>query len=149
MAERAGHDGPIVLFDGVCNLCNGAVQFLIERDPQGVITFAPLQSAVAADLLATCDRPTEGLDSIVLVEDGQCYRKSTAVLRVARHLAGPARWLWPLRWVPRLLRDAVYDLVARSRYHIFGRRDACMRPTPAVADRFLTGPTADDSPETG
>jgi predicted DCC family thiol-disulfide oxidoreductase YuxK len=149
MSQRPGLAGPIVLFDGVCNLCNGAVQFLIEHDPEGAISFAPLQSEAAADLMAACDRPTGNLDSVVLIEDGHCYGKSTAILRVARHLEGPSRWLWHLRWVPRLLRDAVYDLVARSRYQVFGRRDTCMRPTPAVADRFLTDTAAGGSPAGG
>lgn len=141
--EAAGHstpttDGsPIILFDGVCNLCNGLVRFLIRRDPDGRFRFAPLQSDVGQELLERFDLPTDTLETFVLVEDGECYTKSTAALRTARHLGGVYALLSYLRFVPRPLRDAVYDLVAASRYRVFGRKDRCMIPSPDVEDRFL------------
>ena len=129
----------IVLFDGVCNLCNGAVLFIIDRDPRQRFLFAPLQSDFAVGLLASIDQeaPVAGADSIVLIEDGRVYLRSAAALRVAKHLSG----LWPLlgvlALVPTGLRDRAYDLVARNRYRWFGRQEACRVPTPELRQRFL------------
>lgn len=130
-------DAPIVLFDGVCNLCNGYVQFLLERDDEGVFHFASLQSEVAKQLLAAHDRPTDALESIVLIEGDESYGKSDAVLRIAKRLGGVYALLWPFRFVPRWLRDRAYDLVANRRYRLFGKRDRCMVPDDDVASRFL------------
>lgn len=135
-AAKAG-DHPVLLFDGVCNLCAGSVRFVVERDPAGRFRFAPLQSAAARDLLADHDADSTDLDSVVLLEDGVAHEKSEAALRVARHLEGPASLLWHARHVPRVLRDAVYDLVAATRYDVFGRKDRCMVPTPEMDERFL------------
>ena len=120
----------VILFDGVCNLC-------IDRDPVGTFRFAPLQSDVGERLLANSGVSGGDLDTIVLVEDGEVFVRSTAALRIARRLSGP----WPLLSVflavPRPLRDAVYDWVAVNRYDWFGKRDQCRVPTPALKDRFL------------
>ena len=130
------NDNPIILFDGVCNLCSGAVQFVIERDPAARFRFAALQSPVAARLMEST-RIGDRLDSIVLVEDGRVWTQSTAALRIARRLRFP----WPVAYamivVPRPLRDWIYNLVARNRYRWFGQREACMVPTPALRARFL------------
>jgi predicted DCC family thiol-disulfide oxidoreductase YuxK len=135
--EPATDDHAVVLFDGVCNLCNGAVNFIIDRDPDGYFRFAPLQSDAAAPYLDGTDDGVGDLGTIVLVEDGQTYVRSTAALRIARRLTAP----WPLLFlavaVPRPLRDAVYDWVARNRYDWFGTRDECRLPTPGLRDRFL------------
>ena len=126
----------MILFDGVCNLCNGAVQFVIERDPAARFGFAALQSPVAARLTAS-SRIGDRLDSIVLVEDGRVWTQSTAALRIARRLRFP----WPATYamivVPPPLRDWIYNLVARNRYRWFGKRETCMVPTPALRARFL------------
>ena len=132
-------DGPIVLFDGVCNLCSAAVRFLIARDPSGRLRFASLQSEAGARVLAAHGRaaPVGEPGSVLLVEGGRVYERSTAALRTAAHLSGP----WPLAVallaVPRPLRDAVYGVIARRRYRWFGRTDACWVPTPALRARFL------------
>ncbi|WP_267164101.1 thiol-disulfide oxidoreductase DCC family protein [Halovenus salina] len=131
-------EGPILLFDGVCNLCNWWVQFVIERDPEGVFRFAPLQSEAAGALLAEHGLDPGHLDSVVLIDGDRCYTESTAVLRAGRHLGGGYRLLWPLRFLPRRLRDWVYGLVAERRYDWFGKRDQCMVPSPELAERFLT-----------
>ena len=128
---------PVVLFDGVCNLCNGSVRFIIKRDPDARFQFAPLQSDAAASLIPSSpDRPALP-DSVVLVEDGRLFVRSTAALRSARRLRFP----WPLFWVfmivPRPIRDFVYDVIAHHRYQWFGKRTACMVPTKDVRDRFL------------
>ena len=126
-----------MLFDGVCNLCSGSVRFLIEHDSGATLRFAPLQSDVAGDLLDAVGLHDYDFDTIVLVEDEEYYTKSDAALRIARHLDRPWSLLWAFRYVPRLLRDAVYDIVASSRYAVFGRKEQCMVPTPEVRDRFL------------
>ena len=129
---------PVVLFDGVCNLCNGWVKFVVRRDPAGRFRFASLQSPFAAEALGGRGFPHDFLGSIVLLENGVVHTKSDAVLRVARGLSAP----WPLAtvfWVvPRAVRDVVYDWIARNRYRWFGKRDACMLPGPDDAARFLS-----------
>lgn len=127
----------VLLFDGVCNLCNGIVQFIIERDPDAHIKFAPLQSPVAVQLLAGHPNRANLPDTVVLVEDGQLYVRSTAALRAARHLRFPWFLARVFLIVPRPLRDRVYDWVARHRYGWFGKRDTCMVPTPELRARFL------------
>jgi predicted DCC family thiol-disulfide oxidoreductase YuxK len=133
LTSPAERDRPVILFDGVCNLCTGSVQFVIERDSRKRFRFASLQSPVAEQLLGRRD----DLESVVLVENGEIYRKSTAALRIARRLDG----LWPLLAVflvlPRFLRDAVYDWIGRRRYRMFGKRDACWVPSAELAERFL------------
>ncbi len=132
----------LVLFDGVCNLCNGSVQFIIDRDPNAYFRFAALQSDAAAPALAHCGRGDSTLDSIVLVEGGVCYSRSDAALRIARRLSG----LWPVVYVgilfPRLVRDLVYELIARHRYRWFGRTETCRIPTPELRARFLDDPAS-------
>lgn len=127
--------GSVVLFDGVCNLCNAAVRFIIRRDPGGRLRFAALQSEAAAVLLAAQAEPLP--DSIVLVEGGRVFTRSAAALRIARRLRFPWPLLYALIVVPRPLRDAVYGWIARNRYRWFGRSDQCMVPTPELRARFL------------
>jgi predicted DCC family thiol-disulfide oxidoreductase YuxK len=129
----------VVLFDGVCNLCSGTVNFLIDRDPRGELRFAALQSPAAAALLRSLGHPPPGPepDSILLVEGGRVYERSTAAIRIARHLGGAWRLLGLLVVVPRPVRDAVYRFVAARRYRWFGKADACRVPTPELQARFL------------
>jgi predicted DCC family thiol-disulfide oxidoreductase YuxK len=136
-AVEAAADHPVLLFDGVCNLCAGSVRFVVDRDPGGRFRFAPLQSDVARDLLADHDVDPDDLDTVVLLEEGEAYTKSDAALRVARDLEGPSSLAWHTRFVPRIVRDAVYDLVATVRYDVFGKKDRCMVPTPQLRERFL------------
>ena len=133
MTFAAEGDRPVILFDGVCNLCAGSVQFVIERDSGKQFRFASLQSPAAERLLGR----REDLESVILLQNGKTYRKSGAALRIARRLDG----LWPLLAVllviPGFLRDAVYDWIGRRRYRMFGKRDVCWTPQPELADRFL------------
>jgi predicted DCC family thiol-disulfide oxidoreductase YuxK len=126
-----------ILFDGVCNLCNGFVQFVIARDPGARFRFAALQSDAAASLLRDAGAIAPLPDSIVLVEDGRLHFRSDAALRILRGLRFP----WPLAYgfvvLPRFVRDRVYDLIAAHRYRWFGRRESCMIPTPDLERRFL------------
>jgi predicted DCC family thiol-disulfide oxidoreductase YuxK len=132
VAER-----PTILFDGVCNLCNQSVRFVLARDPRERFVFAPLQSEQGRELLSRVGGPADARSSIVLVEEGRCYLKSDAVLRILAGLSG----LWPalalFRVVPRCLRDAVYDWIAENRYRWFGQRTECPVPTPEQRRRFL------------
>lgn len=130
-------DEAVVLFDGVCNLCNGLVSFLIPRDPDGRLRFAALQSDAGQELLTRHGLPTEGFDSVVLVEEGQLYTKSDAAIRVAELLGWPYRAARVGRCLPRSLRNSLYDVVANNRYEWFGRKDQCMVPDEDVSDRFL------------
>jgi predicted DCC family thiol-disulfide oxidoreductase YuxK len=142
----------VILFDGVCNLCNATVRFVIERDRGDKFRFAPLQGPAARALLdrvrrtgpnrlqglSSLDPDPGGPASILLLEESKAYEKSAAALRIARHLGGAYPLLYGLVLVPRFLRDAVYDLVARNRYRWFGKREACMVPTPELREKFLT-----------
>ena len=127
----------VVLFDGVCNLCNAAVTFIIDRDPSARFRFATLDSEAARALLQTARAPAGLPDSIALVDEEGVFTRSDAALRIARRLTFP----WPLTYVfilaPRVLRDALYDLIARHRYRWFGRQETCMVPTPELRGRFL------------
>ncbi len=130
---------PVVLFDGVCNLCESSVQFLIKHDPEGLFRFAPLQSAVAETLLAEHEIDPTDLESVVLVEADEIFVKSDAVVRIADHLGGRYRLLSPFGVLPKRLRNASYDFVADRRYGWFGKKEQCMMPTPDIRSRFLAG----------
>jgi predicted DCC family thiol-disulfide oxidoreductase YuxK len=127
----------LVLFDGVCNLCNASVRFLIQRDPGGRFRFASIQSPPGRRLYEEHGQSAERLETIMLVVDGRAYVHSDAALRIARELGGPWSALWPLRFIPRGLRDPIYLWVARHRYRWFGRSEACMVPNPDLKSRFL------------
>jgi predicted DCC family thiol-disulfide oxidoreductase YuxK len=129
----------VVFFDGVCNLCNGTVLFLLDRDKRERLRFAPLQSEAAAALLdgRGLARAREALDTVLLLEGDTLYERSDAALRIAKKLSGAWPVLYVLILVPRFLRDAVYDLIARNRYRWFGRTEECRVPTPALRARFL------------
>jgi len=128
--------GPTVLFDGVCNLCNGLVRFVAANDPMGRFRFASLESPEGLALLAATGGAPRG-DSVVLIDYGRRYERSDAALYIALGLRPP----WPLAFVliaiPRALRDALYEWVARNRYRWFGRQTACPIPPPALRARFL------------
>lgn len=130
---------PVVLFDGVCNLCNSAVQFVLDRDPDGRFRFASLQSEPAAELLRAhgLSPPAGDPESIVLIEDGRAYQSSTAALRIARRLPGAWKLAYALIVVPSFVRDAVYRWIARNRYRWFGKSEQCRVPTPQLRARFL------------
>ena len=128
---------PILLFDGVCNLCNGAVQFVIKNDKKNQFHFATLQSEVGAALLKVYSLPRDVLDTFVVITKNNVLTRSTAALEVAKTIGG----LWTLAYIfiiiPKFIRDAIYNWVARSRYRWFGKKDSCMIPTPELRERFL------------
>jgi predicted DCC family thiol-disulfide oxidoreductase YuxK len=130
-------DSPILLFDGVCNLCSGAVRFVIRHDPGGRFRFAALQSEAGRRLLVQHGLPADALDTFVLIAGARCFTRSDAAIELARRLGGAWRGLALLRLVPRPIRDAAYGVVVRNRYRWFGRSESCMVPTPELARRFL------------
>ncbi|PIQ26386.1 hypothetical protein COW36_14615 [bacterium (Candidatus Blackallbacteria) CG17_big_fil_post_rev_8_21_14_2_50_48_46] len=126
-----------VLFDGVCNLCNASVQFIIDRDPKAKFHFASLQSEVGQELLKAHKLPTEGFSSLVLLENDLVYIRSTGALRIARQLQY-LRWMGLFLVIPAFIRDSVYDFIARNRYRWFGKQESCRIPTPELKSRFLS-----------
>lgn len=126
----------LVLYDGECGLCQAGVQWLLDHDPEGVYSLAPLQGETAARALANLHVPA-GLDSMVLVEEGRISWESTAGLRVLRGLGWPWRGLAVFLLVPALLRDPVYRWIAERRHRWFARPEACRLPRPGEAARFL------------
>jgi len=130
-------DKNIILFDGVCNLCNNAITFIIQRDPKDRFMYAPLQSEAGAFLLKKHNIDPEKTDSIILIKNGKAYIKSTAALHIAKGLKGGWPVLAGFLIIPNLIRNAVYDYIAKNRYKWFGKKDACMIPTPALKAKFL------------
>jgi len=120
----------IVLYDGVCGLCDKLVQFLVAKDLERLLRYAPLQGDTAARLRAQHAEIPADLDTMIFVDEGKVYLRSRAAARIARYLPWPWRAVAAVRFVPRFVADAVYGLVARSRYRIFGKVDACGLPTP-------------------
>ena len=128
---------PILLFDGVCNLCNGSVQFIIERDTKKQFLFASLQSEKGQELLTKFNLPTQDFDSFVFIEGEKIYTKSTAALRVFSRFGGLWSLLKIFLLVPAFLRNLVYSLVAKNRYKWFGKSESCWLPTPDLQSPFL------------
>ncbi|UAY52491.1 thiol-disulfide oxidoreductase DCC family protein [Ferruginibacter albus] len=131
------HEKRIILFDGVCNLCNRSVQTVIKNDPQAKFVFASLQSEEGKQLLKQFDLPVSKLDSFVLLQDDKAYTQSTAALKVAAQIKGAWKLLAVFLIVPKFIRDGVYDWIARNRYKWFGKQNECMIPTPELKARFL------------
>lgn len=128
---------PVILFDGVCNFCNGAVNFVIKRDEKALIQFAPLQSEKGRMFSRQFGFSEEDMKTFLFIEDGRVYTKSTAALRVCRYLGA----LWPLCYgfiiVPKFIRDGMYNWIAKNRYKWFGKKETCMMPTPEIRTRFI------------
>ncbi len=127
----------ILLFDGVCNLCNGFVQFVLLRDRQGKFRFASLQSDFGQSQMKNFGLDPEKLDTVILIEDNQVFTHSDVALKVVRKLPG----LWPFLYIfviiPKFIRDRIYNWVASNRYRWFGKRESCMLPRPEWKNRFL------------
>lgn len=136
MEKPAAHTA-VILFDGVCNFCNSSVNFVIRHDKKDRFRFAPLQSDTGKKLLDPFQESTMEMDSVVLIENNRLYKRSTAILRIARGLGGVYLLLYGFMIVPRPLRDAVYDFIGRNRYKWFGKKDSCMIPTEAFKRKFM------------
>ncbi|MDN3203050.1 thiol-disulfide oxidoreductase DCC family protein [Algoriphagus sediminis] len=128
----------IILFDGVCNLCNSSIDFIIQRDKNDKFLVGPLQEKLGGELTKKFDIPEDYLDSLVLIENDQIFFKSTAALKIARNLSGGWPAFYPLIYLPKVLRDPVYDWIARNRYKWFGKKNTCRLPTPEESAKFLS-----------
>lgn len=130
------NDQPVILFDGVCNLCTGSVQFILKRDKEKKFLFASLQSNYGQELLKKFHLPTDMFNSFILYQDGKIFSRSTAALTMFQQLKG---WSWvKIFWiVPKFIRNGVYNLIAKNRYKWFGQKNECWLPTPELKARFL------------
>lgn len=137
MSNETTFPDNVILFDGVCNFCNSSINFIIRHDKKNRFHFAPLQSEPGTAIIKQHNLPEEFLSSVILIEDGKAYVKSTAALRIARRLNGG----WPLFYgfiiLPPFCRDWVYNIIARNRYKWWGKKESCMVPTPEVRKKFL------------
>lgn len=137
MSNETIYPDNVILFDGVCNFCNSSINFTIRHDKKNRFHFAPLQSEPGIAIKKQYNLPDEFLSSVILIENGKAYIKSTAALRIARRLNGA----WPLFYgliiVPVFIRDRVYNIIARNRYKWWGKKESCMVPTPEVRKKFL------------
>jgi predicted DCC family thiol-disulfide oxidoreductase YuxK len=127
----------IVLFDGVCNLCNGSVQFILKRDRNRKFLFGSLQGKTGQEYLRKYHLPTDQFHSFMLIEANVLYTRSTAVLRVLKHLGRGWQLLYLFIYLPQFLRDGLYKLIATNRYKLFGKKDTCRVPTAEEKERFL------------
>jgi predicted DCC family thiol-disulfide oxidoreductase YuxK len=133
----SNNEAHILLFDGVCNLCNSIVQFTIKRDPKEKFKFASLQSESGQALLKKFGLPTDDFDSFVFIKEDKYFLKSSAGLHVLKELGGVWKLFYGFIIFPRPLRDFVYNIIAKTRYKIFGKRDTCMIRTSRLKQRFL------------
>lgn len=127
----------LILFDGVCNLCNNSVQYVIKRDQKNTYLFAPLQSKVGQQIIEQFQIDTVKTDSILLYTNGKLYSKSTAALKVAAKLGFPTNILSMFIIIPAFIRNWVYDFIAKNRYKWYGKKEACMIPTPELKSKFI------------
>lgn len=129
-------DKPVILFDGVCNLCNKSVQFVIKRDTEGLFKYASLQSGFGQQLLKEFNLPQDKFNSFILFQDNKIYTRSTGALRMLTQLEG-WKWVRVLNIIPRFIRDGVYNIISKYRYRWFGKKDECMIPTKELKARFI------------
>ena len=127
----------IILFDGECNFCDQSVLFIIKRDKQALFKFASIQSAAGQEILKNYHVPSH-IDSIVLVEKGNYYYQSSAALKICKHLKGAWKLFYVLILVPKPIRDFMYKIIAKNRYKWFGKKEACILPSPEIRKRFLS-----------
>ena len=127
----------VILFDGVCNLCNAWVRFVVRHDPAGIFRFAAQQSPVGRAIIKERTRGSQLLSSVILITDNKVYTESTAILEISARLASPWSWLAILRVIPPWLRDICYRFVVRHRYQWFGKTETCQVPPPNIRSRFI------------
>jgi len=128
---------PVILFDGICNLCSSSVQFVIKHDPKHIFRFASLQSDYGKEILQCFNLPADNFNSFILLKNGNIYTKSTAALMVAKDLKGAVKFLYALIIIPPFIRDFVYSIIAKNRYQWFGKKEACWVPTVQLKKLFI------------
>jgi len=127
----------LILFDGVCNFCNAAINFVIDHDPEKHFKFAALQSEIGQNILRKFNKNTEDFDSVILLKDSQFYQKSAAALEITKHLSGGWKNLSFFSILPTFFLDFFYDIIAKNRFKVFGKSESCRLPTPDLQERFL------------
>lgn len=127
----------IILFDGICNLCNGVVLFIIRRDKKALFRFAPMQSLVGKSLMKQYGIRDESNSTLYYIREDKYFRKSAAMIYILRDLGGIWRYFYPLIFIPPCIRDLIYLFISRNRYRLFGKRQTCMIPTEDIKERFL------------
>ncbi|NCU32441.1 MAG: DUF393 domain-containing protein [Candidatus Moranbacteria bacterium] len=127
----------VVIFDGVCNLCNKFVNIIIRRDKKGIFQFSAIGSEYSKSVEEKYEVSLVELDTVVLIENNNFFSKSTAVIKICRHLEFPYNLLVVFNIVPKFIRDKIYDIIARNRYKVFGKKESCMIPKPDVLSRFI------------
>ena len=127
----------IIIFDGICNLCNATVQFLINRDKRNIFKFVSMQSDIAKQIFKEYNINFKNLDTIIFIEKNDFYIKSDAILRIFKKLNYPWKVFYFLKFIPKFIRDRIYDIVANNRYNWFGRRNTCMIPSNETKSKFL------------
>jgi predicted DCC family thiol-disulfide oxidoreductase YuxK len=127
---------PVILFDGICNLCNGTVQFLLKNDEKKVFKFASLQSDFAQEFLKNHQFPTDNFGTLILIENDKVFVKSEAAFKIAKHLPKYA-WMGIFSLIPRFITDFFYDIISKNRLKWFGKRETCWLPTKELKERFL------------
>jgi len=138
LSKNLSQNKKIILFDGICNLCNTSVQYIIKRDGKKIYSFASLQSDITKKILSQFNQKSfNNYDSIILIENEKVYYKSTAALRIAKNLSGLNKILYIFIIIPKPFRDFIYDFIAKNRYKWFGKKDNCMLPTPNMKSRFI------------
>ncbi|MED0673799.1 thiol-disulfide oxidoreductase DCC family protein [Aneurinibacillus aneurinilyticus] len=137
MKVKKSDNHPIILFDGVCNMCNQWVQFVIKRDSKALFKFASLQSNLGDSIIKHYKVNTKGRESIVLIEEEKVYIESTAVLKIISRLEGPIKMVTLFWIIPKPIRDQAYRIIAKRRYRLFGKKEACMVPTKEMQSRFI------------
>lgn len=133
----------LILFDGVCNLCNGLVRFIIKRDRRGIIKFSPLQSSYARAFLEDLKPDPKIFNTVIYVSGGKVFSKSLAILHLLKDLGGIWKLFYGFIIIPAFMRDMIYNLIASGRYRIFGKKDSCMIPSDDIKWRFLTNSPED------
>lgn len=130
-------ENQVILFDGVCNFCNYWVNFAIKKDKKKILRFAPLQGETAKRLIADYKINHTNLSSVIFIDKGKAYTQSSAALRICKHLESGWKLFYGLIIIPKFIRDAIYNIIARNRYKWFGKKDTCMIPTPELKERFF------------
>jgi predicted DCC family thiol-disulfide oxidoreductase YuxK len=128
---------PIILFDGVCNFCNRTVNLILEHDKDAKFKFAPSQSSAGINMLQQFGLDQKASASVILIDNENVYTKTDAVIQIATHLKGWPRLLMGLKLIPKTLRDLAYDVIAKNRYALFGKRETCSIPEASERNRFL------------
>lgn len=133
----SNHEEYIILFDGVCNLCNSSINFIIKHDPKRIFRYAAMQSGTGRKLKAQFKIQNDDPDTVILVKNNEVYEKSDAVFKILSKLPGAFKMLYLFIFLPRFIRDFFYDLIAANRYKFFGKKDTCMIPAPEIKELFL------------